>query len=164
MNRKGFTLIEVLAVIVILGIVLVIAIPNIFTAYKSSKLKTEEIFMGRLSDSIDSYIKLNSSDIGFSSDGTATKEEEGETYTVNISKGTIAVQDIINDNIISSDDYINPGNKEVPCDSLAEIEVYKDSDYVYCHKVKKDSLTCLTDEYKDSITGDYVIDTCIWSR
>ena len=164
MNRKGFTLTELLAVIVILGIILTIAIPSLINVYKDSKLKTEGIFAERLSENIDSYIKLNSSDIGFSTDGTATKEEEGETYTVNISKGTITVQSIIDDNLISIDDYINPGNKEVSCSTTAEIEVYKDSEYVYCHKVKKDSLGCLTNEYKNSITGDYAIDTCIWSR
>lgn len=164
MNRKGFTLIELLAVIVILGIILVIAVPSLANVYKDSKLKTEEIFVGRLSESIDSYVKLNSGYIAFSTDGTATKEEEGETYTVNISKGTISVQDIINDNIISSEDYINPGNKEVSCSTTAEIEVYKDSDYVYCYKVKKDSLDCLTGEYKSSSTGDYAIDTCIWEK
>lgn len=164
MNRKGFTLIEVLAVIIILGIILVVAVPNLLNAYEASKLKSEEIFTGRLSGIIDSYIKLNSDEIGFTSDGTATKEEEGEAYTVNISKGTINIQDIINDELISQEDYKNPGNTEVSCSTSAEIEVYRDSDFVYCHKVKKDSLGCLTDNYKNSITGDYVIDTCIWEE
>lgn len=164
MNRKGFTLIELIAVIVILGIILVLAAPSIYNVYKTSKLKSEEIFTSRLSQTIDSYIKLNSDEVGFVSDGTATKEEEGETYSVNISKGTITVQDIIDDELISKEDYLNAGNKEVACSTTAEIEVYKDSEYVYCHKVKKESLSCLTEEYKNSITGDYVIDTCIWSR
>lgn len=162
MNRKGFTLIEVLAVIVILGIILVIAAPSLLNAYRDSKLKSEEIFITRLSQSIDSYIKLNSSDISFSSNGTATKTEEGTSYSVNIYKGKKTINDIITDNLISLEDYINPGNKDVSCSTNADIEVYRDSDYVYCHKVKKDSLGCLTDEYINSITGDYVIDTCIW--
>ncbi len=161
MNRKGFTLIEVLAVIILLGIVLTIAAPNLINVYKDSKLKSEEIFVERLSQSIDSYIKLNSSYISFESNGNASKEQEGSTYTVSINKGIITIQDIIDDNLIK--DYVNAGNKDVACNTNAEIEVYKDSDYVYCHKIKKDSLGCLTDEYKNSITGDYVVDTCIWS-
>lgn len=172
MNRKGFTLIEVLAVIVILGIILVIAGPSILEAYDDSKLKSEEIFTERLSQSIDGYIKLNSSDIGFTSDGIANKTDNGSTYQVDIYKGTITVQNIINDNLLSKEDYLNPGNKdyinpetnEKSCKTSAEIEVYRDSNYVYCYKVKKDSLGCLTDRYKDSITGEYVIDTCVWSK
>lgn len=173
MNRKGFTLIELLAVIILLGIVLVFAVPNISSAYKNSKLKSEEIFVDRLSDVIDSYVKLNSSEITFTSDGTAIKDEEGSTYTVSIYRGKVkeqdivrkvTVQDIINDNLMSLDDYINAGNKEVTCSASAEIEVYKDSDYVYCYKVKKDSLGCLTTEYINSTTEEYAIDTCIWSR
>ena len=164
MNRKGFTLVEVLVVIVVLGIVLLIAGPTLLNVYEDSKIKSEEIFTKRLSQSIDGYIKLNSSDISFTSDGTANKTEEGTSYQVDIYKGTITVQNIINDNLLSIEDYINAGNKGVSCSTSAEIEVYKDSDYVYCYKVKKESLDCLTDRYKSSITGEYVIDTCIWSK
>ena len=162
MNRKGFTLIEVLAVIVILGVVLVIGSPYILNAYKNSKLKSEEIFVDRLSDVIDSYVKLNSYDIVFTEDGSATKV--GQSGTVTVYSGTITVNDIITDNLISSEDFVNAGNKEISCNKNAGIEVYRDSDFVYCHKVNKNSLNCLTDEYKNSITGNYVIDTCIWSR
>ena len=164
MNRKGFTLIEVLAVIVILGIILVVAAPSISNAYKNSKLKSEEIFTERLSQIIDSYVKLNSSDIIFESDGKANKTKENSTYIVDIFKGATTISKVIDDKLISEEDYINPGNKETKCSQTAEIEVYKDSDYVYCYKVYKDSLGCLTTEYKQSIAGDYVIDTCIWSR
>jgi len=161
MNRKGFTLVEVLAVIVILGVILTITSPYIMTAYKNSKLKSEEVFVNRLSTVIDSYVKLNSYDITFSSSGTATKEGQG---TVNIEKGTITIQDIINDNLLSQEKYVNAGNKEISCNKNAQIEVYKDSDFVYCYKVRKDSLGCLTNEYKNSIDNTYAIDTCIWSR
>ena len=173
MNRKGFTLIEVLVVIIVLGIVLLIAGPSLLNVYEDSKLKSEEIFIKRLSQSIDGYIKLNGNDISFISDGTANKTEEGASYQVNIYKGrifengierTIVVNDIIVDNLLSQEDYKNAGNKDEQCDISAEIEVYKDSDYVYCYKVEKDSLGCLTDRYKGSITGEYVIDTCIWSK
>jgi len=161
MNRKGFTLIELLGVIVVLAIVLAIAVPSISNAYKNSKLKSEEIFIERLSDVIDSYVKLNSSSIDFTSNGTATKE--GETSTVNIYKGTITVNNIINDNLLREKDYVNAGNKEETCNKEAEIEVYRDSDYVYCYKVKKADLGCLTDEYKGPDIV-YAIDTCVWSK
>jgi len=164
MNRKGFTLIELIAVILILSIILVIAAPNISNVYKNSKLKSEKIFVDRLSSIIDSYVKLNSGEIGFTNYGTANKDEEGSSYTVNISKGTITIQDIIDDNLLTKEDYVNAGNKEVSCNKEAEIEVYRDSDFVYCHKVKKESLGCLTEDYNNSTEGNYAIDTCIWEE
>ena len=162
MNKKGFTLIELLAVIVVLALILVITFPNLTNVFKNSKLKNEQIFVDRLSQTIDSYVSLNSDQITFEDYGTGTKT--GSNGTVSIYKGTITVQNIINDKIITAEDYINPGNKEVQCNKNAEIEVYRDSDYVYCHKVKKDALDCLSKEFKDSITGDYVIDTCVWEK
>lgn len=162
MNRKGFTLIELLAVIVVLALILVITFPNLTNVFKNSKLKNEQIFVDRLSQTIDSYVSLNSDQITFEDYGTGTKT--GSNGTVSIYKGTITVQNIINDKLITAEDYINPGNKEVQCNKNAEIEVYRDSDYVYCHKVKKEALNCLSKEFKDSITGDYVIDTCVWEK
>ena len=164
MNRKGFTMIELLAVIVVLGIVLVITFPNMTDVFKSSKLKSEEAFVERISQSIDSYVTLNSSSIGFSPDGTGQKNYGGSNHSVNVYKGTITINTIINNNIISEKDYKNPGNENVACNKNAEIEVYRDSDYVYCHKIKKDSLGCLTDEYKNTINSDYIVDTCTWEK
>ena len=169
MNRRGFTLIELLAVIVVLALILVISFPNFLDVLKNSKLKNEQIFVDRLSQTIDSYVSLNSDQITFEDYGTGTKT--GSNGTVSIYKGTITVQNIIADKIISEEDYINPGNKDYinldtnrkGCNPDAIIEVYRDSDYVYCHKVKKDDLGCLSKEFKDSINGDYVVDTCVWT-
>jgi len=164
MNRKGFTMIELLAVIVVLGIVLVITFPNMTDVFKSSKLKSEEAFVERISQSIDSYVTLNSSSIGFFEDGTAIKNYGGSDHSVNVYKKTITMNTIIGSNIITGKDYKNPGNENVACNVNAEIEVYRDSDYVYCHKIKKDSLGCLTDEYKNTIDSDYIVDTCTWTK
>ena len=59
MNRKGFTLIELLAVIVVLGLVVLVSVPIVSDAYSKSKVKSEGIFVDRLKESIDSYVKLN---------------------------------------------------------------------------------------------------------
>ena len=164
MNRKGFTLIELLAVIVVLGLVLVVTIPSITSAYKNSKIKSEEVFVDRLTQAIDSYVKLNSDEIEYPSNGTGTKKENnGKEYTITYQMGTITINDIINDDILTKKDFVNAGNKETSCNTFAEVEVYKDSDFVYCYKMKKNSLNCLTDAYKDKI-GDYAIDTCVWSN
>lgn len=175
MNRKGFTFIELLGVVVILGLIMVIAIPSMGDVLKSSKLKSEEIFTKRLSQAIDSYVTLNSNEIAFSSDGevktktvekkkkvSGTVQKVTSSETVTVFKGTITFQNIINNNLLEEKDFKNSGNIEASCNKNAEIEIYRDSDYVYCHKVKKASLNCLTNDYIATITGDYVIDTCTW--
>lgn len=163
MNRKGFTLIELLAVIVVLGLVLLISVPIISDAYTKSKIKSEEVFVDRLTQAIDSYVKLNSDTINFNENGTGTKTvNEKDTYNITYQMGTITINDIINDGILTQKDFVNAGNKDATCNTTAEVEVYKDSDFVYCYKVHKDSLGCLTKEYKSTIKGDYAIDTCEW--
>lgn len=183
MNRKGFTLIELIAVIVVLGIILVIAAPNISNAYKNSKLKSEEIFVDRLSEVIDSYVKLNSDEISFTKylDDATKVGQEGNVIVYkgkiedNGNTRNIVIQDIINDKLISQEDYVNAGNKDVSCSPNAQIEIYRDSDYVYCYKMSKYELDCLTDEYRDTLkipateTEEeqdiiYAIDTCIWEE
>lgn len=164
MNRKGFTLIELLAVIVILGIILTFAVPSITNIYKESKLKTEGMFLNELSKSIDSYVTLNSDKIAFTKmSDTVVKEEKGQNLSVTVYEGKISIKDLIDDQIIEEKDYINPGNKNATCEKTTKIvEVYRDSDYVYCYKVNKNALNCLTAEYKNSLDSDYAINTCIW--
>ena len=168
MNRKGFTLIELLAVIVVLGLVLLISVPIISDAYTKSKIKSEEVFVDRLTQAIDSYVKLNSDTINFNENGTGTKTvNEKDTYNITYQMGIIKIEAMIENEtnkngVITQKDFVNAGNKKTTCNTAAEVEVYKDSDFVYCYKVHKDSLGCLTKEYKSTIKGDYVIDTCEW--
>ncbi len=165
MNRKGFTLIELLAVIVVLGLVLLISVPIISDAYTKSKIKSEEVFVDRLTQAIDSYVKLNSDTMSFSCESDrceGRKTENGKEYDITYQKGVITINDIINDGILTQKDFVNAGNKDATCNTTAKIEVYKDSDFVYCYKAHKDSLGCLTKEYKSTIKGDYAIDTCEW--
>ena len=162
MNRKGFTLIELLAVIVVLGLVLLISVPIISDAYTKSKIKSEEVFVDRLTQAIDSYVKLNSDTINFNENGTGTKTvNEKDTYNITYQMGTITINDIINDGILTQKDFVNAGNKDATCNTTAKIEVYKDSDFVYCYKMEINSLNCLTDAYKKN--KKYAIDTCEWT-
>ena len=160
MNRKGFTLIELLAVIVVLGLVVLVSVPIVSDAYSKSKVKSEGIFVDRLKESIDNYVKLN--EIEYTTVGNGKKTENGKEYDITYQMGTITINDIINDGIITKKDFVNAGNKETTCKTSAVVEVYKDSDFVYCYKMHKDSLGCLTEEYKSTIDGDYAINTCIW--
>ena len=169
MNRKGFTLIELLAVIVVMAVVLVLAFSAGLDSYKEGKLKAEDAFVKRLSNVIDSYVTLNSDKLSFTSyqnGAEYTKPNQNQTEKVTVSVAYITVNDLIGDKIIKKSDYINPSNKETNCNINAQIEVYKDSDFVYCHKIKASSLGCITPEYiekyLDNNSNSYIIDTCIW--
>ncbi len=167
MNRKGFTFIELLAVIVLLALILVIGAPSIINTFKSTKVKNEQIFVDRLSEAIEGYVTLNSDKISFGNQTDAQKKiRDGspETYTVTVYSGQITFNDIINDALIDAKDFVNAGNEESTCSKDATIEVYRDSEYVYCHKVKKDALNCLSADYQKTITGDYAINTCVWTK
>ena len=52
MNEKGFTLVELLATLVILGIVVGITIVGLNINYRETKQKTEEIFVSTLEDAL----------------------------------------------------------------------------------------------------------------
>ena len=168
MNRKGFTLIELLAVIIVMSIILLIAVPNAIDAYKESRLKVEDTFVKRLSNAIDSYVTLYSDELTFTSyqggRQYAKPDQENKVTIVYLNK---QISDLVRHDLISDSDYINPNNKDTSCNINANIEIYKDSDFVYCYKVKASSLNCLTTNYITKYLGigrdPYAINTCVWS-
>ena len=129
--------------------------------YQTSKLKTEEAFLDRLSDSIEGYISLNTTKFNFSNSFQVQKI--GEEKEIKVYKASKKLTDVTSDKLIDEDDLINPGSKK-KCDINAEIEIYRDEDFVYCHKITIESLNnCLTEEYKEAHKNEtYAIDTCTW--
>ena len=65
LNNKGFTLIEVISVVIILGIIVSLVIPSLFGYFDTTKEKSEEIFSKQLSKIIDDYVSLEGSKIKF---------------------------------------------------------------------------------------------------
>ena len=56
MNKKGFTLVELLATLVIIGIVVGFTIVGINYNINNTKKKTEDIFIGTIKDAIKVYL------------------------------------------------------------------------------------------------------------
>ena len=73
-NKKGFTLIELIAVVVILGIIMLIAVPNILSTLEKNK---KETFLK------DAQLLVSAADYKLSSD---TKVPEPDTYNIIIFK------------------------------------------------------------------------------
>lgn len=163
MNRRGYTFIELLGVIVLLGIILVISIPSITDALRTSRIKSEEVFLDKLSDTIDSYVTMHSNEFSFSYFKDGTKTDNRGSNNVEIYGMETYMQSIINDELITENDYKDPAfGKE--CNKNAIVEIYRDSDYVYCHKIKVEDLDCLSEDYKDVHSSEYAINTCIWEE
>ena len=152
-NKKGFTLIELIAVIVVLGIIVGIAL--IFTRGSSDKSKehAEEIFTNTLGDAVNIYLdseRFNLSTGGVSWISLCNVSIDGSERSFSKLSENKSFDDIIRSSYspISEDSLINPVNKE-QCDVNGNnISLYKDdlmNQYYYF------TLDCL--EYSNEVTN-----------
>ena len=74
MNNKGFTLVELLATIVVLGIIAAIVIVSMTGTVGRSKEKTEEVFIGTIKDALDVYLDSDDYEIEFYSDDVVLED------------------------------------------------------------------------------------------
>jgi len=151
MNTKGFTLMELLVSLVILGIVTAIAIAYMNYNYNSTLSKTEEIFVDTIHDALKLYLDGDAKNLNFPS---------GSVCTLNKTHGTVylhkATETLTFDNVLSSsyvplvsDELVNPANKDKSnyrCKSDGSLFIYRDDDYVYYYFIRKDSFRCLNDD------------------
>ena len=74
--------------------------------------------------------------------------EEGQKKSVTIGK-------IINSKYspLLESDLVNPNNEEVKCNVEAEVNIYRDDDYVYYYKVNKSDIGCLILNLDEDITN-----------
>lgn len=173
MNKKGFTLIELLAVIVVLGLVLIISVPNLTDVYKNSKLKTEEIFIDKLSKRIEEYIDFNKDTWSFENGPVIKTKKVPNSDSTEVTvwwKDDINFQELLESKLVTKGDFIDPNTKKNCSEGNGIIEVYKDTDYVYCFVVRKKSFnieetSCLSDDYLNKYKMDdesQIINTCPW--
>ena len=161
LDNKGFTLIEVIAVVAILGIIVAIVLPSVFGYFDTSKDRSEEIFMGEMERIIDNYVSLEGRNKEFDTNNGKKLEKcdplevNNSCTVVNVYKNIqkITFNDLVNSGLVKASDIINPKNEE-QCSLDTEIIVYRDDDYVYCFETKFD---CVDDsDNKDR----NVINTC----
>lgn len=137
MNRRGFTLVELLATLVILGIIMGIVIVSATGGFGNAKDKTEDAFVSTVEDAMDMYMNSDGKSLNYDNYICTLKKSHGE---VKVYKTTITFDKIINSRYkpITQDDLINPANKDEACDEAKDIsvEVYRDQDYVYYYRIK----------------------------
>ena len=139
MNKKGFTLVELLATLVILGIVVGIAIIGITGVFKNAKEKTEDVFVGTLEDALEIYLDSDAKKLNFSTTSICASKN------IYKSSNSLTFNNIINSTYspLQASDLVNPANENVTCNSNATVDIYRDDNYVYYYKVNKNDLGCL---------------------
>lgn len=144
MNNRGFTLVELLATLVILGIISGIVVVSLLFDFGETKKKTEEIFIGTIEDAMDMYLNSDAKGLNFSSSscGTIAKTHG----TVKVYKATdIEIADVINSKYkpLTEKDLVNPANEDAICSTSTSVTIYRDEDYVYYYKIEKSDFGCL---------------------
>ena len=155
MNNKGFTLVELLAVLVIIAVLGGIATYGVTRSLSISKEKTEDVFIKKLSDAIESYIELNSnnfkkvanSDVDFIKKKLTNETITVTAYEVQPTEGILSFSDIKNEGLVDKGNFTNPKSKKEcftddDTNDDTNIIVYKDSDYVYYYYVDLSNSDC----------------------
>ena len=146
MNNKGFTLVELLAVLVLLSIVVGITISVFNVNLGDSKKKTEEVFVDTIKDSLDMYLTSRQArSLNFS---TQCSDMLQKTHgNVKVYKVSTNFKSVIESEYkpITQKDLVNPADEDLKCEDADEIEItiYRDSDYVYYYRVEKNEFNCL---------------------
>ena len=157
MNRKGFTLIEVLATIVIISILGAVAYTGVTSYIKTSKEKAEDKFLDEIKSEIDSYISLNSADLkqvgekkkfdkvvvkkgGTSKTNQAEVKKEAFFWQVKKDGNDYLTFGDLITNLKMTDKFQNPNTGKI-CSNDINIEIYKDSDHVYYYCVNMKEAT-----------------------
>ena len=110
MNKKGFTFIELLAIIVLIGLITLIAIPSIKLADKKIQNKNYETKKDLIKKAAENYGEDNKDILLYSTTTTYTDPSNNVSYpSINIK-----VRDLLNNGYVSKDtglknaDILNP--------------------------------------------------------
>lgn len=115
MNKKGMTLIELLAVVVIMGLILIIAIPSMLRVSEEGAKKQYEQTIQILEGASTSYIEQIEPP-GLNAPGSSI---------------TITIEDLKKEKLITTP-FFNPlTNEEIPLDAIITITKKKDRQYKF---------------------------------
>ena len=156
MNKKGFTLVELLATLVILGVIIGITVVVTSTVFKNTKEKSEDVFISTIEDALDMYLDSDAKNLHFSKDPDDAVCQLSKTHgVVDLFRAMddITFEDVINSSVapITKEEMVNPANKgsqdaahPYECNVNGLLEIYRDADYVYYYRISKKSFECFT--------------------
>lgn len=155
MNKKGFTLVELLATLVILGIVVGLTVVGININLRKTKEKTEEVFIGTIKDAIKMYLDSDARKLAYDKKVCTISKTLNDSVEVYKTNSNVTISTVINSTYspLLESDLVNPNNEDTKCNLSAEVNIYRDEDYVYYYKLKKGELDCLTMNLDGYITN-----------
>ncbi len=149
MNKKGFTLVELLATIVVLGILVGITVVASTGIFKNTKEKTEGVFIKTIEDALNMYLDSSARKLNFNYSSVVCVLDKTHGK-VNLYKAT---DDLTFNDVLESDyspltinDLVNPANKDTDkyqCSATGTLNIYRDADYVYYYRIDKSGFGCL---------------------
>lgn len=153
MNNKGFTLVEMLAVVVVLAIVMGIATNSVISYIDTSKKKSEKIFVDKIDNAIEGYIDLYKGSIVSSTESLLIENVTFQKCRGNSSNsnckpsivnevGTFEFKKVLEAGFLDSSSLINPKNKKKCNFDNNKVRVFRDSEFVYYYYFDTSSLGC----------------------
>ena len=141
MNKKAFTLVELLAVITILSIVALITIPAVTNTMSKQK---EKLYYDQLNQLIMASKNWGADNTNVLQANLGDNCNEFEYYSLKLS----TLQSINNGVKYLDEDFVNPKTDENFSDSEVSLKVYKrGKSYLYCVQTDK----CSTAKYQEYI-------------
>lgn len=128
MNKKGFTLVELLAIIIVLGLILVIVVPKIFSTIQKSKEDIYKVKEHQLKKAAEDYTLYKN---------ITMPNSIGDTITINIT-------DLINEKLINQ---IKDLNDDSICQGFVLVTKTNSQNYSYspcltCTNYSTDNSNC----------------------
>ena len=131
-KKNGFTFVELMAIIVVIGIVLVLVVPSLIGNMGEAKEQTEIVFVKNIDKQINTFISKYKNEFKvdtenkYSFAGTdvyKVTKSDGNNYTFN---------DLKDKGII--EDFVNPKDSSITCVLSTDVELYRDSNFKYYYR------------------------------
>lgn len=156
MNKKGFTLVELLATLIVLGLVVGLVVTGLSLDVKKTKEKAEQVFVETIEDALEMYIDSDAKNLTFSQSPICSVNKSLKTdVNIYIVNRSVSLRDVIQSKYspLNVKDFVNPNNEKVECYLDSEVYIFRDEDYVYYYNVLKDDINCLTLDLDGAITN-----------